>query len=98
LVDSVRHFEELIMKNESQEEIVCVAHATTPTQAHIWQNALEQEGISCEVVGDYLEAGMGGLQSMRAEIWVHRKDLEKAQAILEVEQTPGEEAEEEKEE
>jgi hypothetical protein len=85
------------MKNEGHDDVVCVAHATTPTQAHIWQNALEEEGITCNVVGDYLEAGMGDLMGMRAEIWVRRGDLEKAQAILQAHQNPTDEDDEDEE-
>ncbi len=74
------------MTDKFEDSIVCVAHATTPTEAHIWQNALEEEEIQCQVVGDFLEAGLGDLQGMRAEIWVHEKDLEKARQIIEYHQ------------
>ena len=50
--------------------------------AHIWQQALQEEGIRCEVLGDYLDAGLGGISGMMAEIWVEPADLARAEAIL----------------
>jgi hypothetical protein len=59
---------------------------TTPNyaQAHIWEQALRDEGIRCQVVGDYLAAGgFGGVPGVPAEIWVHQDDLARAKEILE---------------
>ncbi len=78
------------MSNQHEENIVCVAHALTPAEAHIWQNALEEEGIRCKVVGDFLEAGIGNISGLRAELWVHEEDAERARQILD--QHPGSEA------
>jgi hypothetical protein len=64
-------------------DVVRLAEASNPVQAHIWEQALSDEGIECKVVGDYLAAGLGDIPGMLPEIWVHRQDLEKAQAILE---------------
>lgn len=71
------------MTSEHEAKVVCLAHADTPAQAHIWQNALEQEGIFGKVVGDYLDAGLGDIPGMKAELWVYEKDVERATKILE---------------
>lgn len=70
------------MSHEKPDDIVRLATAPNPAQAHIWQQALREEGISCRVVGDYLDAGVGDIPGMTAEIWVHRNDLERAQGLL----------------
>jgi hypothetical protein len=71
------------MKSDHDDNIVCVAHATTPAEAHIWQNALEEVGIRCQVVGDFLDAGIGDIPGMRAELWVREQDAARAQEIIE---------------
>jgi Putative prokaryotic signal transducing protein len=64
------------------DQIVCLTTAPNPAQAHIWENALREEGIHCQVVGDYLGAGIGALSGLQAEIWVKRQDMIQAQAAL----------------
>jgi hypothetical protein len=64
------------------DDIVRLATATNPAEAHIWEQALQEAGISCRVVGDYLDAGFGDLPGMRAEVWVHRNDLARAEEVL----------------
>jgi len=64
------------------DEIVRVATAPNPPVAHIWEQALKEEGIRCKVVGDYLDAGLGNIPGMRAEVWVHKEDAERAEAII----------------
>ncbi len=71
------------MKDKHDENIICLAHAATPAQAHIWQNALEEEGIHAQVVGDFLEGGIGDIPGLRAELWVRAEDAERAREILE---------------
>ncbi len=68
---------------QPDDDIVRLAEATNPTEAHIWCDALKEEGIRCKVVGDYLGAGLGNVPGIQAELWVHRDDLERAKAILE---------------
>ena len=70
------------MNSEEQHELVRLAVAANPFQAHIWQQALEQEGIRCQVLGDYLEAGIGDIPGFSAEVWVEAADLARAEAIL----------------
>ena len=65
-----------------QDDIVRLMTAVNPVQAHLWQTALEEEGIHAQVVGDYLEAGLGDLPGARPELWVHREDADRALAII----------------
>jgi hypothetical protein len=69
------------MPSEDQHDIVRLAIAANPFQAHIWQQALEQEGIRCQVLGDYLEAGIGDIPGFSAEVWVETADLARAEAV-----------------
>lgn len=70
------------MNSEDQHDVVRLAAAANPFQAHIWQQALEQEGIRCQVLGDYLDAGLGDVPGFSAEVWVETADLARAEAIL----------------
>jgi len=70
------------MKTENHDHLVCLAGAANPFEAHIWQQALEQEGIRCKVLGDYLDAGIGDIPGMMAEVWVHAANAPRAEAIL----------------
>ena len=70
------------MPAENPDDVVRLATAQNPMQAHLWEQALRQAGIRCKVVGDYLEAGIGDIPGVRAEVWVHRDDLAQAEAIL----------------
>ena len=64
------------------DEIVRVATAPNPPVAHIWEQALKEEGIRSKIVGDFLDAGLGNIPGMRAEVWVHKEDAERAEAII----------------
>jgi hypothetical protein len=70
------------MADELPDDVVRLATAPNPAQAHIWQQALRDEGISSRVVGDYLDAGVGDIPGLTAEIWVHRDDLARAEEVL----------------
>jgi len=70
------------MTSEDPHDVVRLAAAANPFQAHIWQHALEQEGIRCQVLGDYLDAGIGDIPGFSAEVWVETADLSRAEAIL----------------
>ena len=70
------------MPSEDPRELVRLAAAANPFQAHIWQQALVQEQIRCEVVGDYLDAGIGDIPGFSAEVWVDADDLPWAELIL----------------
>jgi len=79
------------MPAEDQHDIVRLASAANPFQAHIWQQALEQEGIRCQVLGDYLDSAFGDIPGVRAEVWVESADLARAEAILREHQSGSEE-------
>ncbi|MBY0523466.1 MAG: DUF2007 domain-containing protein [Gemmataceae bacterium] len=81
------------MANEHPDDIVRLATAQNPMQAHIWEQALQAEGIRANVVGDYLDAGLGDVPGLQAEVWVHKDDLARATAILSEGQKQGESGE-----
>ena len=59
------------MNSEDQHDL---AAAANPFQAHIWQQALQEEGIRCHVLGDYLDTGVGDIPGMKTEVWVEPAD------------------------
>ncbi len=65
-----------------QNDIVRLLTANNPTQAHLWETALAEEGIESKVVGDYLDAGIGDIPGLRVELWVHRQDAERALNVI----------------
>ena len=71
-----------VMHTDAQLPTARLATAANPFQAHIWQQALEQEGIRSQVLGDYLDAGIGGVPGLGAEVWVEVDDLARAEAVL----------------
>jgi len=71
-----------IAKEGNVHDLVRLATAANPFEAHIWQQALQEEGIRCQVLGDYLDAGIGDIPGIEAEVWVEAADLERAEAIL----------------
>ncbi len=80
------------MAEKTAEDIVRLTNARDLQEAHLLKQALEQEGIPCQVVGDYLTEGHGiGFCFAYPELWVFRDDVEKARAILEkYQKDPGE--------
>jgi Putative prokaryotic signal transducing protein len=80
------------MNSEAMHHVVRLAAAANPFQAHVWQQALEREGIRCQVLGDYLDAGIGDVPGISAEVWVESGDLVRAEAILSRGQTRSREA------
>ena len=70
------------MSTGPTDDIVRLATTTNPAQAHVWEQALLDEGIRCKVVGDYLSSGVGGIPGFSAEIWVLRADLARAKEVL----------------
>jgi hypothetical protein len=70
------------MSADLSDDIVRLATAPNPAQAHIWEQGLRQAGVRCKVVGDYLDAGLGDIPGLRAEIWVHKDDLTRGEEVL----------------
>jgi hypothetical protein len=64
------------------DDIVRLAQAADSTEARIWMQALEAEGIRCRLVGEHLETILGKLPRGQAEIWVYKDDLERGRTIL----------------
>ena len=79
-----------MVPNES-DPVVRLATASNPTEAHLMEQALREEGITCKVVGDFLDAGLGDIPGLRAEVWVHQSDLARAEDVLRNIQAEGEE-------
>ena len=84
------------MAEAREDDIIRVATARTPIEAHIWRQALETEGLRCEVVGDYLFSAEAGVP-YTPELWVRRRDADLARAILQVYQDAAAGVEEEEE-
>ncbi|MCS6977996.1 MAG: DUF2007 domain-containing protein [Gemmatales bacterium] len=82
------------MTEDHAEDVVRVATARNPAEAYLWRDALLDAGIAARVVGDILEGGFGGLNPTAPEVWVHRRDLEKARKILAAHPSSGIEKEE----
>ena len=72
------------MSDRHGEEIVRLVTASSPQEAHLWRQALEDEGIRCRVVGEYLGSfGVVPPGHPVPELWVHQEDAERARAVLE---------------
>ena len=80
------------IQSEVRHDVVRLAEAVNPFQAHVWQQALDEEGIHCQVLGAYLGGGIGDLPGMSAEVWVEASDLTRAEAILRQHEDSSEEA------
>jgi len=80
------------MNTEDRADLVRLAGAANPFEAHVWRQALEDEGIRCQVLGDYLDAGIGDVPGMMAEVWVGAADAARAEAILREHQGRSEQA------
>jgi hypothetical protein len=70
------------MKPRDARNIVRLARASNPAEAHLIEQVLEEEGIRSQVVGDYLDAGIGDIPGIQAEVWVERDDLARAREVL----------------
>jgi hypothetical protein len=64
------------------DDVVRLATASNSEEAHLWQQALADEGVEARVVGGSLEATFGDMSGTSPEVWVHRRDYEKARAFL----------------
>jgi putative signal transducing protein len=77
---------------EKKNDLVRLCSAANAFQAHIWQQGLEREGIHCQVLGDYLDGGIGDISGITAEIWVEPADLARGVDILRQHRDRSEEA------
>jgi hypothetical protein len=68
----------------ADHDIVCLATAGSSQEAHLWRQALEDEGICCRVVGEFLGSfGVAPPGYPVPEIWVRRQDAPHARQVLE---------------
>jgi len=67
------------MSTERPDDIVRLGTAENPAQAHVWEQALLAEGIKCMVVGDYLDASFGDIPGLKPELWVYRRNAQRAE-------------------
>ena len=70
------------MSTRNPDDVVRLAVARNPVEAHIWEQALRDEGIQARVVGDFLDASFGDLSGTLPEVWVHRDDAARAEEVL----------------
>jgi len=72
------------MSDRYGDEVVHLATASSPKGGHLWRQALEEQEIHCRVVSEYLGSfGVVYQGHPVLELWVHRDDAERAQAVLE---------------
>jgi hypothetical protein len=70
------------MTHDDHPEMVRLTTAANSFQAHLWQESLQEAGIRCQVLGDFLEAGIGDIPGLSVEVWVDPNQLNQAEAIL----------------
>lgn len=66
----------------NDRDIVCLATTSNQALAHFWRNALENEGIQCEV-GEALTFWINNEPQKQADVWVPRVHVDRAQRLLE---------------
>lgn len=69
------------MPPDEAEDIVKV-YAGPYVTAEIYQQVLQEAGIEARVVGEELLAGFGSAIPDVVEVWVHRRDADKALAAI----------------
>jgi hypothetical protein len=79
--------------NPSDDDIVRVATGNL-VQVEMWQGRLKEAEIESRVVGDDLSSSIGSILPGSVELWVHERDVPRAQEILAKEPDQGEEQEE----
>jgi hypothetical protein len=70
------------MKPDLGTDVVCLMRIAQSHEAHIVGLALQAAGIPCRVVGDYLFSCVGDIPPVTAELWVRKRDLERAKEIV----------------
>jgi hypothetical protein len=79
-----------MLEPNPNDEIVRLAIARDPQEAHLWRQALGgDEAICCRVVGEFLGSfGVAPPGQPVPELWVRREDAERARRILDEFATP----------
>ena len=71
-------------KPNPTDNIVRLATARDPQEAHLWRQELEDKNVRCRVVGEILGSfGVAPPGYPVPEIWVLQEDAERARQILE---------------
>jgi hypothetical protein len=64
-------------------KIIRLATARDPQEAHLWRQALEDAGIRCQVVGEYLGSfGIAPPGHPVPEVWVLEEDVGRASQVV----------------
>ena len=63
------------------DELLPVYSTSDPNEAEIIRNALQGEGIRCEITGEN-QAGLTGLSTMNIELMVRAEDFDRAKKYL----------------
>lgn len=66
----------------SESDIVCVATTPNRALAHVWRDALQKEGIWCQV-GDQLTFWFDNTPWAQTDVWVPRAHAHRAREIVE---------------
>jgi hypothetical protein len=70
------------MSDYDPREVMHLVTAPSLPQAHIWEEALRDAGVPCEVVGGYFHTGLRNTPGVQLELWVQRCHLTNAREIL----------------
>lgn len=71
------------MAEQHPNEVVRLTNTRNIQEAEFVRQALEDEGIECQIVGDYLsEMGLGVAAGAYPELWVRQTDRDRASDIL----------------
>lgn len=70
------------MQDVHENSVVRLVTAANLQEATVWLQALEEEGITCRLVGDILGTYGVFFGAMCPEIWVVESDAERALEIL----------------
>ncbi|HLW67517.1 MAG TPA: DUF2007 domain-containing protein [Gemmataceae bacterium] len=65
----------------SNDELVTIETVSNPVEAEIIRNALNAEGIACEI-GNENQAAFPGLGALEIEIMTRAEDADRARKIL----------------
>jgi hypothetical protein len=70
------------MRSKETHDMVRLASAASPFEAHLWEQSLLEAGIRCQILDDNLRGGVGTVPGLRSEVWVHDNERERAEAVL----------------
>jgi hypothetical protein len=72
-----------MLESNRNAKIIRLAGARDLQEAHEWRRTLEDGGVQCQIVGEYLGSfGIAPPGHSVPEVWVLQEDLERASQIL----------------